>query len=330
MKAIATQVQQVSLAFSPLQQSVQGVIQLAQATSKSYEQAEKLAFSLGLEASQAAKALWVIRELTQVKASSAVQAQHLSQELGITAEQFKHLSEIAKESKESTSGEGGFLGSIVKSIPAIAGVSFAFNQITQSVHLLEAAFRPVYDNLIAQNVELRQQIMGVAAQLAATQDVLVGGVKITDSVEAIKTAIVPVQEQINKLRTDALQLVGVTSSELVATFQVLAQQSGSLGIGLSQAEQLTIKLEAAATTLGLPLQQAQQEIAGIARGEVTVYNQLAKSLNINNERVRSLVAQNKLYDYISQKTEPLVKGQALAAQTFNGVKNTPSLRSMRF
>ncbi|GAC1505520.1 MAG: hypothetical protein NVS2B14_17790 [Chamaesiphon sp.] len=69
LKAIATQVQQVSLAFSPLQQSVQGVIQLAQATSKSYEQAEKLAFSLGLEASQAAKALGVIRELTQVKAA---------------------------------------------------------------------------------------------------------------------------------------------------------------------------------------------------------------------------------------------------------------------
>jgi hypothetical protein len=201
----------------------------------------------------------------------------------------------------------------------IGTISSPISAIEHGFHQLQAAASPIFETLIAQNIELRQQILSTAAQIASVQDIKVGGNVITDSVEAIKTTTGLVEEQIGKLRVDALQLVGVTSTDLVASFSAIANQSSSLGVNLSQAEQLTIKLHAAATTLGLPIQQAASEIQGIARGEINSYNTLAKSLGLNNERLRNLSAQGKLMDYLTTKTDPLVKGQALAASTFAGV-----------
>ena len=159
----------------------------------------------------------------------------------------------------------------------------------------------------------------MSATLAATQQVKVDGETVTKPIEAIKAAGTAVSEQLAVLRTDSLSLAGVTSTELVGSFQAIAQASGGLGLNLKQAEKTTIALTAASTTLGLTENQRSQEIQSIARGEVTTYNQLAKSLGITNEIVRQKAAEGKLYEFIQTKTEALREAQGLAAQSFAGV-----------
>ncbi|XGV99753.1 MAG: hypothetical protein ACAF41_12550 [Leptolyngbya sp. BL-A-14] len=196
---------------------------------------------------------------------------------------------------------------------------FAFNELAEAGHVVEAAFRPVFEGLIAQNIELRQQILSTAATLAQSQTLKIGSTEVTDPVAKIKAQSEEVTKQLNVLRRDALELAGVTSTELVSSFQTLAQQSATLGLNLQQAEKTTIALTAASTTLGLTGQQREQEIQGIARGEITVYNQLAKSLGINNEIIKQKAAEGRLYQFIQDKTEALRKAQSLAADGFSGL-----------
>lgn len=311
---------------------------LGQGFSGSSDQIDKLAQALGVTAEQAANALRQIQQFNSVKLGFSEQFDKLNNELGITVDQFKGLSQAATalggsadgfdklgKSIEGTSKQGNLLTRAFQGFHELVAeneivkTAFAFNQVTGAIGELEHLARPVFEGLIAQNIELRQQILSVSATLAATQQVKVDGETATKPIEAIKAAGTAVSEQLNVLRTDSLSLAGVTSTELVGSFQAIAQASGGLGLNLKQAEKTTIALTAASTTLGLTEFQRSQEIQSIARGEVTTYNQLAKSLGITNEIVRQKAAEGKLYEFIQTKTEALREAQGLAAQSFAGV-----------
>ncbi|MBW4469289.1 MAG: hypothetical protein KME45_03395 [Stenomitos rutilans HA7619-LM2] len=202
----------------------------------------------------------------------------------------------------------------------IAGVAFAFNEATNAAQRLAQTGGQAFNLLIGQNVRLREQTLGLSALLANVQQVSIGGENVTDPVKAIQTVLPEVQRQIDQIRLDSLQLSGITSSELVESFKLVAQQANALGINLEQAEKVTIKLNASATTLGLPLGQAQTYIAQIANLQIDpTFNTLAKTLELNNEKARSLIAQGRLYEYIDQRTKALVAGQELAARGFAGL-----------
>ena len=195
----------------------------------------------------------------------------------------------------------------------------AYEKIHLAFELLKEAGAKAFESLITQNIELRQQIQSTSAQLVSNQDVLVGGKVVRDTLEAITAAGKPVQEQIQKLRQDALQVSGVTSADLVGSFEALSQATGTLKINLAQSETLAVRLTAQGTTLGLGAQQINSEVQAISRGEINSYNTLAKSLHLTNERVQSLAAEGKLYDYIYQKTQAGVEGQKIAAASYAGV-----------
>ena len=311
---------------------------LNQGFNGSADQIDQLAKALGLSAEQASKALEQIQQFGAVKLSLSDQFDKLNQSLGLTSDQFKGLSQAAAALSGSASGFDA-LGKSVEGVSKqgnplirafqgfhelvaeneIVKTAFAFNQVTGAIGELEHLARPVFEGLIAQNIELRQQILSVSATLAATQQVKVDGDTVAKPIDAIKAAGTAVSEQLNVLRTDSLSLAGVTSTELVGSFQAIAQASGGLGLNLKQAEKTTIALTAASTTLGLSEFQRSQEIQSIARGEITTYNQLAKSLGISNEIVRTKAAEGKLYEFIQSKTEALREAQGLAAQSFSGV-----------
>lgn len=202
----------------------------------------------------------------------------------------------------------------------IAGMAGAYALAQGAV----AAFRQVsartYGLLIGQNIELREQVQSTAAQLASKMDVLSGGKVVSNTLEAIKAAQAPVQEQINKLRIDATRLSGVTSNDLVPNFQAMANAAGSLRLNLDQSREMATRLSAQAITLGLSTSQTQLYIQQIATGTIDpTYNMLAKSIGLNNERLRQLGSEGRLYEYIQQKTEAGLKGQELIAKSWRGV-----------
>ncbi len=199
------------------------------------------------------------------------------------------------------------------------GLVIAYEKIHLAFELIKQVGEKAFESLIQQNIELRQQIQSTSAQLVSNQDVLVGGKVVKDTLAAIQAAGQPVQEQIQKLRQDALQVSGVTSADLVGSFEALSQATGTLKINLSQAETLAVRLTAQGTTLGLSAQQINSEVQAIGRGEINNFNVIAKSLHLKNENLATLAAEGKLYDYIYERTQAGVEGQKISAASYAGV-----------
>lgn len=210
----------------------------------------------------------------------------------------------------------GEIGQITRSLGLI---SFAYNEINMAIATVSSVSGKFYDLLIGQNVELQNQLLATKASLVATQQVIRDGQAILDPTAAINALEKPVAAAIEKLRRDSLDLVGVTSSELVPVFQVVAQQSASIGANLSDAEKLTVSFSAALGTIGLPLRQAGQEIGSILRGTIDQNSYLAKNLGINNQMVAQWKAQGTVVQELTKRLEPFVAGNKLAAQTITGI-----------
>jgi hypothetical protein len=173
--------------------------------------------------------------------------------------------------------------------------------------------------LIGQNVELREQLLATQATLASTNKVLSNGLEIKDPKAAILALQAPIEGVINKLREDSLDLVGVTSKDLVPLYQIVAQNAGQVGASLDQARQITVNFAATLGTLQVPLFQARQEISSILQGTIDQNSIVAKSLNLTNKQVETWKAQGTLVTELNKRLEGFRAGNALAAQTINGI-----------
>lgn len=177
-----------------------------------------------------------------------------------------------------------------------------------------------FQMLINQTVELREQLLATQASLVGTSKILTGfGGEFSDPVDAIKSLETPITTAINKMRVESLDLVGVTSKELVPVFQVIAQNATSIGASLEDTKDLTLDFAASLGTLGLPLYQARQEITSILTGQIDMNSALAKNLNITNQMVNKWKDQGILVEELRKRLEAFRAGNALAAKTLNGV-----------
>jgi hypothetical protein len=173
--------------------------------------------------------------------------------------------------------------------------------------------------LIGQNEELRQQLLATQATLAGTSRVFTGGEEVTDPTKAIQALAGPVKSAIADLRKGSLDLVGVTSKDLVPVFQIVAGQVTQIGGGLDQATALSLDFAAALGTLGIPLFQANQEIRSILTGTVDQNSILAQSLNLNNQQLLKWKEQGTLIDNVRDRLSAFRAGNVLAAQSISGI-----------
>ncbi|MBD2492527.1 hypothetical protein [Aulosira sp. FACHB-615] len=212
-------------------------------------------------------------------------------------------------------------GLVKKNFDVVTTLSFAYNQVQQSIQSLAAQGQKAYDLLIGQNVALQQQLLSTQATLAATNKVIANGVEVTDPTKAIQALEGPVNDAVARLRKGSLELVGVTSSQLIPLFQITAQSSASIGANLEQSADLTLSFAAALGTLSIPLDQARQELNSIYTAQITSDSQLAKSLGLNNEMVNQWRSQGILVAKLTERLGAFRAGNALAAQTIEGVSS---------
>lgn len=201
----------------------------------------------------------------------------------------------------------------------LGNVAFAYNNITGAVRSLAAQARPAYDLLIGQNVTLQNQLLSTQATLAATNRVFANGVEINDPGKAIKSLEGPIKQAVAELRQGSLELVGVTSSDLIPVFQQIAGKSSQIGASLSQSKDLTLSFAAALGTLKIPMNQAGQEVNSILMGQIDQNSVLAKSLGITNQQVETYRAQGRLVEFLNGRLAAFREGNKLAAQTIDGV-----------
>ncbi|HEY9826045.1 MAG TPA: hypothetical protein V6D19_11390, partial [Stenomitos sp.] len=203
----------------------------------------------------------------------------------------------------------------------VAELAAKYYLVLQALQAVMAVAKPAYDLLIGQNIELQQQLLATQSSLAATNKVFANGVEITDPTEAIKALEGPVNEAIARIRKGSLELVGVTSAQLVPIFQNIAGQSSAIGATLEDSDELTLKFAATLGTLNVPLDQQRQEVSSILQGTIDQNSIVAKTLNITNEQVNNWKSQGILVSELSKRLEPFVAGNALAAQTIGGISS---------
>jgi hypothetical protein len=173
--------------------------------------------------------------------------------------------------------------------------------------------------LIGQTIELQGQLLSVASTMAATSKIISNGFEIKDPTQAILALNQPINDQIRQLRIDSIDLVGVTSKQLIPIFQQVAEGATPIGATLSDARSLTIDFAAALGTLQVPLYQSRQEIQSIFLGTIDMNSILAKSLGITNTMVAKWKAQGTLVQELTTRLSAFRAGNKLAAQSFSGV-----------
>lgn len=210
---------------------------------------------------------------------------------------------------------------IAAGINNLARIGFAGQGLMFIVQPIKAAFQGLFDFTLGQNIKLQDTILSTATTLATTADVLdANGQKIVEPFERIKALQGPVTNAIDSIRERSLKLAGVTSSQVVDVFSVVATNIGQINGDLKDAENLAIAFTASLGTLGIPLFQARQEIGSILGGYITEDSLLARRLGITNEQVRE-AKQNTggVTQFLLDKLSTAEAGQAILAKGFRGV-----------
>ena len=248
---------------------------------------------------------------------------HLSLEIGTTGQpatigELKKIQAGIKDIKTESHGTAESNKALGIGVADLAAKYFL---VTQAIQAVLAVAKPAYDALIGSNVELQQQLLSTQASLAATNDVVIGGNKVTDPTTAIQALEGPVNAAVDKIRKGSLELVGVTSEQLIPIFQNIAGQSSAIGASLDDSAALTLTFAATLGTLGVPLNEQRQEISSILQGTIDQNSIVAKTLNITNEQVNNWKTQGTLVSELSKRLEPFIAGNALAAKTISGVSS---------
>lgn len=217
----------------------------------------------------------------------------------------------------------GFFEQTIGSVAS--GVSFLSERLsffTQGLSSLQQlATTGPFKLLIGQTVELREQLLATQASLVGTSTIFnkFTGQEIKDPTAAIKSLDLPILGQIEQLRKESLQLVGVTSKDLVPLYQQVASRITAIGGSLTDAKDLALDFAASLGTLNIPLAQSQQEISSILTGQIDQNSALAKSLNITNEQVNLYKSQGRLVEELRKRLEAFRKGNELAAKSLGGI-----------
>lgn len=208
----------------------------------------------------------------------------------------------------------------------IAELAFRYNNVVGALQNLRATAQPVYDALIASNEKLNAQILSSQTNLASSTRLFKGGVELTDPTEKILASAPKLRAAIKQIEIDTQSLVGVTSSQVNELFQITLTNAGALNNqskqfpdAIAAATSLTKGWAASLKVVGIPLDQARQEINSIIKGQITQDSLLAKNLNLTNQQVESYRSQGKLVDELNKRLEVFVAGNGIAARSIEGI-----------
>lgn len=235
-----------------------------------------------------------------------------SQAIASTIKSFAGLENQAQKTTTTITGLSGAFEKIRDGAASIFFIKFALES------LAAIAAKP-FDLIIGQNERLQQTLLATAASIVGVQKVLQNGVEIKDPTQAIKALGPQLDEALARIRKGSLDLVGVTSSQLTNSFQIVAQQAGAIGASLNDSADLTLKFSAAIGTLNIPIQGVRQEVNSIFQGTIDQNSQLAKTLNISNAQVANWKAQGTLVKELNNRLQPFVEGNKLAANSISGI-----------
>lgn len=135
-----------------------------------------------------------------------------------------------------------------------------------------------------------------------------------------------ITREYREIQKEVAQISGATASQIYEGFNLILQNSNSLGKdgeSLANIRKLSTRIAAGANTLGVPGEQMRSEVQSLLTGDVQVYDQLANKLYGPGarEKIQQLQAEGKYYDDLMQKLKKLYDGQKVLADSLSNVQS---------
>ncbi len=168
------------------------------------------------------------------------------------------------------------------------------------------------------NAELEQSALGIASLITAQSKLTDATGRTLDGTEALSAAQVLSADQLQKLRVAGLQTTA-TFEELARAFQTGVGPGLAAGLSLDGVRETVIGITQAATALGVPTRQLDQEVRSILDGTIDVNSRVAKTLGITNAQVKLERERGTLQAFLNEKLLAFNVAGAQSALTFRGV-----------
>jgi hypothetical protein len=297
-----------------------GIAQLANAFGITGNAARRLMTDIGKTPEEILEIAESLKAMRSAGASSAEQILGLSARFGLTADQARRLQASIRGTFDNENTRISQFGD------GVGALAFKFNNVITAIQSLAAAAKPAYDLLIGSNEKLNAQLLSSQTNLASSTRISQGGQDITDPIAKIQATQPALKAALKQVEEDTRSLVGVTSSQVNELFQITLTNAASLNNQSKQfpdpiaaATSLTKGWAASLKVIGIPLDQARQEINSIVKGQVDQNSLLAKNLNISNEQVNKWKGQGILVDELNKRLEVFVAGNKIASNSIEGI-----------
>lgn len=130
-------------------------------------------------------------------------------------------------------------------------------------------------------------------------------------------------EQVKKLRLAGLQ-TAATFQQLMGAFQQGIGAGSSAGLNLDQIRELTVGIVQAASAIGLPMEQLNQEVRSLLAGDITADSSVAKALGITNAQVKAWQQSGKFVEEMNKRLEAFKRIGPEAATTWTATLSNMS------
>lgn len=208
-------------------------------------------------------------------------------------------------------------------------VSDRFNQLNFAAQNAFAGVRSALQLLTQANDQFEQSVLSSTGLLANSVDVTnILGQPIAKARSEILALKGPIDEIFKGFEQTALELVGITSTDLINAFNVVTRnfsdikgQSKIFKDDLDAAAKLSERFAVSLKALGLPAEQLTQEIRSFLIGDVSTDSVVSQSLGFNNAEIRRLKSSGDLVDEFIRRTETLAASSDIAADTFAGASS---------
>ena len=168
------------------------------------------------------------------------------------------------------------------------------------------------------NAQLEQGKLGIASIIASLAEFKDAAGQKIEGPEALNQSLILADDQIKKLKVDAINTIA-TFEEILPAFQSALGPGLAAGLQLDEIRKITVQIVQAAGAIGLPANQIAQEVRAILSGTINEDARLAKILGISNEMVKKWKEQGTLAEELNKRLAAFSSAGILAAQTLDGL-----------
>jgi hypothetical protein len=225
------------------------------------------------------------------------------------------VSATASETGAAVAASGtavaGLTAALAGIVVVLGAVYVAFKALSIGVDILQQ----IGQAGIAANSQLEQTRLGIASTVASVAELRNDqGIQLK-GIDALNAALPLAQDQLEKIRLDALQ-TALTFEQIGPAFLQAVGPGLAGGLGLDQIRKTVIDVSQLIIPLTGNAAQLGEELRAILSGEVRNTSQVAKTLGITKELVEEAKKQGKLAEFLNEKLAVAAVTGKLMGQTF--------------